>query len=77
MADLGKFTKQGGALLVVTIFGGAVVPQIFGWISNILVSHGMDQATAIQQSYWIALPCYLFILWYAYYGYKIRKPAKK
>ena len=77
MADLGKFTKQGGALLVVTIFGGAVVPQIFGWISNILVNHGMDQATAIQQSYWIALPCYLFILWYAYYGYKIRKPSKK
>jgi FHS family L-fucose permease-like MFS transporter len=73
MADLGKFTKQGASLLVVTIFGGAVIPQLFGWLKGSLISSGMEPARAIQQSYWIALPCYLFILWYAYYGYKIRK----
>lgn len=64
MTDLGRFTKTGGSLLVASIVGGAVIPLIFGFLKD-----GIGD----QQAYWICLPCYLFILYYAYFGYKIRK----
>lgn len=64
MTDLGRFTKTGGSLLVASIVGGAVIPLIFGFLKD-----GIGN----QQAYWICLPCYLFILYYAYFGYKIRK----
>lgn len=64
MADLGKFTKAGSSLLTMAIFGGAVVPLIFGFIK--------DSPIGMQNAYWLALPCFLFILYYGLAGYKIR-----
>ncbi|MDD4142809.1 MAG: glucose/galactose MFS transporter, partial [Bacteroidales bacterium] len=64
MADLGKFTKAGSSLLTMAIAGGAVIPTVFGFIK--------DSAGA-QGAYWLALPCFLFILYYAVSGYKIRR----
>ena len=76
MADLGKFTKKGAALLVVTIFGGAVIPPLFGLLKDYLEkSAGFTPEKAIQYAYLIALPCFLVILWYAYRGYKIRRTS--
>ncbi len=63
IADLGKFTKAGSSLLVMAIAGGAVIPTIFGFLKD---------AIGAQNSYWIALPCFLFILYYGVSGYKIR-----
>lgn len=74
MAELGKFTKKGAALLVVTIFGGAVIPFLFGLLKDYLhTKTGLNEAAAIQYSYLIALPCFLVILWYGYRGHKIRR----
>ena len=64
MADLGKFTKAGAGLLTMAIAGGAVIPTVFGFLKD---------ATTPQQAYWLALPCFLFILYYGGAGYKIRK----
>ena len=64
MTDLGRFTKAGGSLLVASIVGGAVIPLVFGFLKD---------AVGNQQAYWICMPCYLFILYYAYCGYKIRR----
>lgn len=64
IVDLGKFTKVGSSLLVASIGGGAVIPLLFGFLKDI-VGH--------QPAYWICIPCYLFIFYYAYKGYKIRK----
>ncbi len=75
MADLGKFTKKGAALLVVTIFGGAVIPFLFGVLKDYLQnSAGLAAPQAMQYAYLIALPCFLVVLWYGYRGYAIRKP---
>lgn len=63
MADLGKFTKSGSALLTMAIAGGAVIPTIFGFLQGVLDPQG---------AYWLALPCFLFILYYGVAGYKIR-----
>ena len=63
MADLGKFTKSGSALLTMAIAGGAVIPTIFGFL---------QESLGAQNAYWLALPCFLFILYYGMAGYKIR-----
>ena len=65
IADLGNFTKQGSALLAGAIVGGAVIPPLRGLLE--------DLTGSVQQSYWICLPCFLFIAWYGFAGYKIRK----
>ncbi len=61
--DLGRFIKTGSALLIMAIAGGAILPLIWGWLSDIW---------SPRQAYWIALPCYLFILYFALSGYKKR-----
>ena len=64
IVDLGKFTKKGSSLLVASIGGGALIPLLFG---------AMKDWVGPQPAYWICLPFYLLIMYYAYYGYKIRK----
>lgn len=61
---LGKFTKTGSALLVMAIAGGAILPLVYGKIS---LSIGN------QQGYWILVPCYLYILYFAVNGHKAGK----
>ena len=63
IAELGRFTKAGSSLLVVAIVGGAVIPTIFGFLKD---------GVGAQNAYWICLPCFLFILYYALSGHKIR-----
>ena len=57
---LGKLTPQGSALLIMGISGGAILPPLLGLFEN------------MQVSYWICLPCYLFILFYAVKGHRLR-----
>ena len=73
MIDLGKFTKTGASLLVMGIVGGAVIPLIFGYLVD--AAKGVaDVATVAnyQVAYWVMVPCYLFILYFALFGHKIR-----
>jgi len=63
IAELGRFTKAGSSLLVVAIVGGAAIPTIFGFLKD---------GVGAQNAYWICLPCFLFILYYALSGHKIR-----
>jgi fucose permease len=63
LSDLGRFTKTGGSLLVTAIFGGAVFPTLYGFFKDVV---------GAQDAYWITVPCFLFILFYAIRGYKIR-----
>ena len=62
---LGKFTKTGSAILIMGIAGGATLPLLYGRLVDI---HSIGS----QQAYLILLPCYLFILYYAFKGHKIR-----
>lgn len=63
MADLGKFTKAGSSLLTMAIAGGAVMPWVQGLVQD---------AFSYQTSYWVSVPCFLFILYYGLVGYKVR-----
>lgn len=64
---LGKFTKTGSALLIVGIAGGAIVPKI--WAT-------LGEKIGMQQAFWIMVPCYIFILFFALKGHKIGKTVK-
>jgi len=79
LQGLGKFTKTASALLIMAISGGAIIPPLYGRIvdstSQELILSGVEKAEAIAsastQSYWILLPCYAIILYYAVYGHKM------
>lgn len=61
---LGRFTKMGSALLIMGVVGGAIIPLIYGALSD-----SMNR----QMAYLITLPCYAYILFYAARGYKAGK----
>lgn len=64
LQDLGKYTSVGSALLIMGIAGGAVIPLIYGHFA---------ETTDNQSAYWVLLPCYAFILFYALKGHKMRR----
>jgi FHS family L-fucose permease-like MFS transporter len=84
LEGLGKFTKTASALLIMAISGGAIIPPLYGRIVDAnkqeLISSGMQEVDAIASastsSYWILIPCYLLILFFAIWGHKIKNWSK-
>ena len=64
---LGRFTKLGSALLIMGVVGGAILPLVYGALAD---------STNRQVAYWVTIPCYLYILYYAAAGYKVGKTKK-
>jgi FHS family L-fucose permease-like MFS transporter len=65
IAGLGKYTTQGSSLLIMMIVGGAIIPPLQGKLSDVI---------GIQQSYWVAVACFLFLAWY---GFQVRRILQK
>jgi len=63
LEGLGKYTATGSALLIMGIAGGALLPLVYG---------GFAEPLGAQTAYWVLIPCYLFILFYAIKGHKMR-----
>lgn len=59
---LGRHTKTGSALLIMAIAGGALLPMLYGSLTSIY---------GYQQAYWLVIPCYAVILYFALIGYRI------
>ncbi|MEP0355203.1 sugar MFS transporter [Paraglaciecola sp.] len=59
-----KDTSTASALLIMGIAGGAIVPLIYGYLA--------DGSGDLQSPYWIMLPCYAFIAFYAIKGHKLK-----
>ncbi|AOM79403.1 sugar MFS transporter [Pedobacter steynii] len=64
ISGLGRFTKTGSSLLVMAISGAALLPLLYGYITDHINP---------QQAYWIVVPCYVTIGYYAVSGHKLRK----
>ena len=73
IADLGKFTKTGASMLVMGIVGGAIIPLIFGFLIDVVKTTEAATVADYQTAYWIFIPAYLYILYFAVKGNKIRK----
>ncbi|KJD31170.1 major facilitator transporter [Tamlana nanhaiensis] len=76
---LGKFTKTGSALLIMGISGGAIIPPLYGKLADTqkatYLAEGVAESVATANSatygYWVLLPCYLAIFYYAVHGHKL------
>jgi FHS family L-fucose permease-like MFS transporter len=61
---LGRFTKLGASIMIMGLCGNAIMPLFYG--------HFADEYD-LRQAYWVLFPCYLYLVFYAVKGHKIRK----
>ena len=66
--SLGRFLKTGASLLVMGLCGNAIMPLVYGYWAD---AHGLREA------YWILLPCYGYLIFYAFYAYRLRSWTPK
>jgi glucose/galactose transporter len=59
---VGRFTKTASAMLIMAIAGGSLIPLLYGKLVDIY---------SAQPAYWLCVPCYLVIMFYAFIGHKI------
>lgn len=59
---LGRFTKTASAMMIMAIAGGAILPLTYGKLATIFTT---------QSAYWICVPAYLIIMYYAFLGHKV------
>ena len=85
LEGLGKFTKTASALLIMAISGGAIIPPLYGRFVDAtkheLIASGLNDsdalANAATSSYWILIPCYAIILFFAVWGHKYKNWSRK
>ena len=62
ISGIGKYTSQGSSFLIMMILGGAIIPPVQGKLADIFT---------IQDSYWVAVLCFAFLLMYSFLTQKI------
>jgi glucose/galactose transporter len=60
---LGRFTKLGASILIMGLCGNAIVPLFYGYLAD---------KFDVRQAYWVLFPCYLYLVFYAIYGHRVR-----
>jgi len=60
---LGRFTKLGASVLIMGLCGNAIVPLFYGYLAD---------RFDVRQAYWVLFPCYLYLVFYAIYGHRVR-----
>lgn len=61
---LGKWTTLGSSLLVMALCGNAILSLLYGLMTDYM---------SLQASYWLLIPCFVFMIYYALWGYKVEK----
>ena len=64
LKNLGRFTKIGASTLIMALCGSAIFPLIYGYLADLY---------NVRTAYWILFPCYLYLVFYAFYGYLIKR----
>ncbi|SKB73892.1 glucose/galactose transporter [Parapedobacter luteus] len=64
---LGRFTKVGASLLIMGLCGNAVLPMVYGYFAD---------SAGLREAYGVLLPCYLYLIYYAIWGHKLRSWRK-
>ncbi len=63
LEGLGSYAKQGAALLIMGLSGNAILPLLYGLWAD---------AVDVRSAYWILVPCFLYLVFYAFRGHKLR-----
>jgi MFS transporter, FHS family, L-fucose permease len=61
---LGRFTKLGASILIMGLCGNALMPLLYGYFADLY---------NVKVAYWVLIPCYLYLVYYAFYGHLVRK----
>jgi len=61
---LGKYTKKGAAMLLMSVIGGGIFPVIFGRLLDVNNVHP-------QNAILLLIPCYLVIMGFSSWGYRL------
>ena len=61
---LGKFTKIGASILIMGLCGNAILPLFYGYFADLY---------DLKLAYAVLIPCYLYLIFYAIKGHKIRQ----
>ena len=59
---LGRFTKMGSSLLIMGLCGNAILPLVYGFVA---------ERCGMRMGYWVLVPCFLYLVFFAVKGYKI------
>jgi hypothetical protein len=57
--DLGRFTKLGASVMIMGLCGNAIMPLFYGHFADVV---------NVREAYWVLLPCYLYLVFYAVKG---------
>jgi MFS transporter, FHS family, L-fucose permease len=60
---LGKFTKLGASIMIMGLCGNAIMPLFYGFFADLY---------NVRLAYWVLFPCYLYLVFYAIKGHKLR-----
>ncbi|WP_342662614.1 sugar MFS transporter [Pedobacter glucosidilyticus] len=61
---LGRFTKLGASIMIMGLCGNAIIPLFYGYFAD---------EYSLKQAYWVLFPCYLYLIFYAIKGFKLRE----
>ncbi len=61
---LGKFTKLGASIMIMGLCGNAIMPLLYGYLAD---------SWDVRQAYWVLIPCYLYLVFYAVKGHQLRR----
>lgn len=61
---LGRFTKTGASVMIMGLCGNAILPLLYGYFADVY---------NVRTAYWVLFPCYLYLVYYAFRGYKVRR----
>lgn len=66
--NLGRFIKTGASLLIMGLCGNAIMPLLYGyWADN----------HSLREAYWVLIPCYIYLIFYAFYGHTLKSWTSK
>ena len=63
LEGLGRFTKLGASILIMGLCGNAILPLFYGYFADLY---------NVRTAYWVLFPCYLYLMFYAIYGHRIK-----
>ncbi len=63
---LGKYTSQGSGILITMVVGGAVIPEIQGFLADVF---------SYQKSFVIVFICYAYLLHFALRGHRVQQSS--
>ncbi|WP_017260075.1 sugar MFS transporter [Pedobacter arcticus] len=61
---LGRYTKLGASIMIMGLSGNAVLPLVYGYFAD---------TAGLRDAYWVLFPCYIYLVFYAVKGHKLRR----